>query len=257
MNLVGFNPKFFFHNYALGATTEWRYLLMDSEASRIVPRHARAENSESILIRSVDEALNEIFASVGGVPDQRVFLHINCEGCEYDVVQLMPAKKIRYIQIATHLETVTSSLSDNFEYSRRRYCAMHRKLFETHRFVMGSPWAWERWERRRWEHRGCFQDTSAHAGPRTIPKIDHRLANGILDEHEGTHQDPLGTCSRAASYVGLRFFALQNGGWCGGMDDETAYWDMQPAEGCSAGTGAYFLNDVYEFVDYDREEHVL
>lgn len=244
---VGSHPNFFFHNYALGAKTEWRQLLMDDESSRVVPSNTYSENAESVLIRSVGEALNEIFPD--GIPDQTTFLHINCEGCEFDVVKLMPLDKLQYVQIATHIESVTDTLSDNFEYSRRRYCAMHRKLFETHRFMVGSPWVWERWERRRWEYRGCFVDLAAQHQPRTIPKIDPSKANGILDEPDTEREDPLDTCSRAAAYVGLRYFALQNGGWCGGFNDEEQYWQLQYIDGCSDGRGGYFRNDVYEFVN--------
>lgn len=82
---------------------------------------------------------------------------------------------------------------------------------------------------------------------RTIPRIDPKVVNGILDEEEGERADPLDACSRAAAYLGVRFFAVQNGGWCGGIDDEGVFWGMESIDGCENGLGGYFRNDVYEF----------
>lgn len=95
------------------------------EASHVLPPGVISEETESILVRKVEEVFAENHLAV---PEGRTLLHINCEGCEFDVVKLMPLERMPYVQIATHVEHVTNRLGDNYVYSQRRYCAMHREM---------------------------------------------------------------------------------------------------------------------------------
>ena len=62
------------------------------------------EDTEAVLIRSAAEAIPEVLhKSRRGVE----LLHVNCEGCEYDVVQGLSdtgqLARIAQVQLATHL----------------------------------------------------------------------------------------------------------------------------------------------------------
>lgn len=73
-------------------------------------------------------------------------LHVNCEGCEYDLFTSMSEKwrsRINVIQIGTHNYPVNEVAT-----SATRLCDMRRKLSETHRMSWGTPFVWERWRRR-------------------------------------------------------------------------------------------------------------
>ena len=161
-------PGFTLHNYGLGAKTRRAHLRLSGTASRIVnltvPERTELEEledlepegTEQVLIRSAAEAIPEV------LQDKRAFvelLHINCEGCEYDVVhglnQAGQLSRVGQIQIATHLLEYTGpsddfqeALSLSLQISVKRYCEMHQTLALTHDRVWGLPWVWERWTRR-------------------------------------------------------------------------------------------------------------
>lgn len=63
------------------------------------------EDTEAVLIRSAAEALPEVLAQ--SHRDSVELLHVNCEGCEYDVVQGLGdtghLARISQVQLATHL----------------------------------------------------------------------------------------------------------------------------------------------------------
>ena len=63
------------------------------------------DDTEAVLIRSAAEALPEVLAQ--SHRDSVELLHVNCEGCEYDVVQGLGdtghLARISQVQLATHL----------------------------------------------------------------------------------------------------------------------------------------------------------
>jgi len=148
-------PGFTLHNYGLGAKTQRTFLRLSGTASRIV--ETSQEDTEAVLIRSAAEALPEVLAQ--SHRDSVELLHVNCEGCEYDVVQGLGdtghLARISQVQLATHLVDYEGpsagfheAMSLSLQVSVKRYCEMHRTLSYTHERAWGLPWVWERWTRR-------------------------------------------------------------------------------------------------------------
>uniref|UniRef100_A0A7S1QZ55 Methyltransferase FkbM domain-containing protein n=1 Tax=Alexandrium catenella TaxID=2925 RepID=A0A7S1QZ55_ALECA len=145
---VGGMPGLRLHNFGLGARTRRAHLRLSGTASRTVdPADGHPDETERVLIRAVAEAVPEVLAGQGSVE----LLHVNCEGCEYDVVDglrsagLLPG--VAQVQLATHLldyPEPTASFREAVELSLQasvvRYCEMHRALSETHTRVWGLPW---------------------------------------------------------------------------------------------------------------------
>merc|ERR1719193_2586138 len=210
---------------------------------------------ESILVMNVTEALELLYPR--GLPD-RTLLHVNCEGCEYNVIPLMPLENITYVQIGTHMGTMgkmEAVTPEAIQGSITQYCALHLKLFETHRLVFGLPWVWERWERRSWKYVGCFVDVivsgnlGSEAALLTLETPEARHIFESDDVYYKYRDRPFETCKRAASFLQVRFFSLQDGGWCCGTNNQ---YFGQPAKNphhCIRGLGGPYLNDVYEFTD--------
>eukprot|EP00435_Cladocopium_sp_Y103_P039479 s2306_g10.t1 len=96
-------PGFTLHNYGLGAKTQRSWLRLKGTASRVV--ETSEEDTEAVLIRSAAEAIPEVLAQ--SRRDVVELLHVNCEGCEYDVVQGLRdtghLARISQVQLATHL----------------------------------------------------------------------------------------------------------------------------------------------------------
>merc|ERR1712129_68300 len=111
---------------------------------------------ERVLVRAVAEAVPEIFAGGHDRHDSGEaieLLHVNCEGCEYDVVEGLHSSgllvRAEQVQIATHLldrVPPTANFQEAVEMvmqlSVKRYCEMHLLLSESHVRVWGLPWVW-------------------------------------------------------------------------------------------------------------------
>ena len=72
-------------------------------------------------------------------------LHVNCEGCEYEMLESIIKSglhwKIKIIQFGTHFFPEVPRLTE-------RYCAIRSELSKSHRMVYGTAFAWERWDRK-------------------------------------------------------------------------------------------------------------
>ena len=102
-----------------------------------------------LVVRDVVEILFElkIFkqskSESNPIDGQLTVLHVNCEGCEYDVLERLVdtslIKYIRYVQFGSHRPvSIQSTIAE-------RYCSLQEKLNKTHRMEYGLPWGWERW----------------------------------------------------------------------------------------------------------------
>lgn len=160
---IGDVEGFTLHNYGLGAETQRMHLDVGGieTASRVVDPSSSSDavpnGTEEVLIRAAPEAVAEVLGREGGEVE---LLHVNCEGCEYDVLEALRASRqlagVEQVQIATHLLPHTLPGADwqeavqlSLQVSSIRYCEMHRALSETHERAFGLPWVWERWTRRR------------------------------------------------------------------------------------------------------------
>ncbi|XP_078576588.1 uncharacterized protein LOC144862160 [Branchiostoma floridae x Branchiostoma japonicum] len=97
-----------------------------------------------------------------------------------------------------------------------------------------------------YESLGCWRDTSASRAIPSLEGIDPRL-----DGHYSTRQDAFQKCYTVARSMGLKVFALQNGGWCGGSaDGNVDFRKHGPSEQCYiGGEGGPWSNHVYEIKD--------
>merc|ERR1711971_1073608 len=94
-----------------------------------------------------------------GVRAESAVFHINCEGCEYEVIESLGQDRlstVSAIQISTHMVQASGramgafpSFKTSVEESIFRYCKMHETLAKTHVLLYGAPWRHELWVRTR------------------------------------------------------------------------------------------------------------
>ncbi|CAF1213033.1 unnamed protein product [Rotaria sordida] len=125
-----------------------------SQALTLVGKHENKNDignnlKYKLILRDVAEILFEfhILLKISNsiIIGELNLLHINCEGCEYDVIERLIKKNltkyIRIIQFGSHRPlSIRSSVN-------RRYCCLQQMLSMTHHLEFGIPWAWERWLR--------------------------------------------------------------------------------------------------------------
>lgn len=110
-----------------------------------------AGNRYKIVLRDIVEFLEEfgiISTKQGVIRGELTLLHMDCEGCEYDVLERLTQtgliQYIRYIQFGSHRPKEMLSLITD------RYCFLQETLKQYHNCVFGIPWGWERWNNRKY-----------------------------------------------------------------------------------------------------------
>ncbi|CAD7937836.1 unnamed protein product [Amoebophrya sp. A25] len=107
--------RLFFHNYGVGAKTEVLQLALGADGSTTdnagwMQAHGHEfDKMESILIKSVDEMFRSV-ARLGPPKKRYEILHINCEGCEYQVLPSLSfgtLSSIPHVQYASHMMDVS------------------------------------------------------------------------------------------------------------------------------------------------------
>lgn len=103
------------------------------EVSTTDIRYLKAECSTK---RNATDALQLILQG------RRISVHMNCEGCEFEVleswIQNRKIDSLGVIQFGSHrVDWINESVY--------RYCTIQTELSRTHTKVYGEPWAWERW----------------------------------------------------------------------------------------------------------------
>ena len=85
------------------------------------------------------------FNNVTGGSRDLDLLHVNCEGCEYEMLEnIIKAGlhwRIKIIQFGTHFFQEIPRLTE-------RFCAIRSELKKSHRMVYGLAFGWERWDRK-------------------------------------------------------------------------------------------------------------
>lgn len=111
-----------------------------SHASLLRTGRPTASAARPIAVRllTLEEALERL-----GLARQKVdLLHINCEGCEWDLLEALVASSgwpinFPVVQFGTHTDGASATVG--------RYCTLRHSLALTHSMVWGAPFAWERW----------------------------------------------------------------------------------------------------------------
>ena len=133
------------HNYGIastGSTFSVRKSSLNGDGTYIgdeVTKDKDGNDTIVVEIKSFDFAIHE----AGGIPP--TLLHINCEGCEWemipDAIQNGFISAIPIIQIGWH-NYGQVGLGQRV----KQYCNIREQLFKTHELVYGVPFAWERWQ---------------------------------------------------------------------------------------------------------------
>ena len=132
------------HNYGLGDTTRTIFLSeADLKGQGTFGMKDNKDEGKKIPLEIIDArtVLNNV---TGGVKDLDL-LHVNCEGCEYEMLEnIIKAGlhwRIKIIQFGTHFFQEIPRLTE-------RFCAIRSELKKSHRMVYGLAFGWERWDRK-------------------------------------------------------------------------------------------------------------
>ena len=102
-----------------------------------------AEGGKKIPLEIIDAttAFNNVTGGAGDLD----LLHVNCEGCEYEMLENIIKSglhwRIKIIQFGTHFFTGIPRLTE-------RFCAIRSELKKSHWMVYGVAFGWERWDRK-------------------------------------------------------------------------------------------------------------
>ncbi|CAF4443035.1 unnamed protein product [Rotaria sp. Silwood2] len=128
--------------------------IRESEALSLVGKQENKPNigndlKYKLILRDVAEILFEFHmlskTSNSIVTGELNLLHLNCEGCEYDVIErLIQTNLIKYIRIIQFGSHRPLAIRPSVN---KRYCCLQQMLSTTHHLQFGVPWAWERWLR--------------------------------------------------------------------------------------------------------------
>ena len=132
------------HKFGLGDTTR-TILLSEADLKgqgTFGMKDNEAEEGKKIPLEIID-ASTVVKNVTGGVGDLDL-LHVNCEGCEYEMLENIIKSglhwKIKIIQFGTHFFSEVPNLT-------QRYCAIRSELIQSHQMVYGTAFGWERWDR--------------------------------------------------------------------------------------------------------------
>jgi FkbM family methyltransferase len=155
--LMGSIASRLYHAYAYGLSNRSAFIdiaensIAEGQSFSLIRKQKmiRSHERHKLIIRDVSEIIFElkILKQVGvhsnTVDGELTLLHMNCEGCEYDVLERLIdtdlIEYVHYLQFGTHRPiSIQSTIVE-------RYCALQKKLNETHKRDFGIPWGWERW----------------------------------------------------------------------------------------------------------------
>jgi len=101
------------------------------------------DGMESLVIKEASESLKNIMKSSG--KENIDLLHVNCEGCEWEMLENIIENKIhlkiRSINVGTHYFPAVPDIWN-------RFCKIREIFSRSHKMVYGHPWAWERWDKK-------------------------------------------------------------------------------------------------------------
>ena len=133
------------HKYGLGGTTR-TVLLSEADINGLgtfAMKENEAEAEKNIRVEIIEATT--VFTNVTGGSGYLDLLHVNCEGCEYEMLENIIKSglhwKIKIIQFGTHFFPEVPRLTE-------RYCAIRSELSQSHRMVYGTAFAWKRWDRK-------------------------------------------------------------------------------------------------------------
>ena len=133
------------HKYGLGDST--RTILLSEADIRgqgtFAMKDKEAETGKKIRLEIIEATA--AFNNVTGGSGDLDLLHVNCEGCEYEMLEnIIKAGihwRIKIIQFGSHFFSEIPRLTE-------RFCVIRSELKKSHRMVYGLAFGWERWDRK-------------------------------------------------------------------------------------------------------------
>jgi FkbM family methyltransferase len=128
------------HDYGFGGSTRTIHNIGSNGVGSFNMVDGKGKTGKSMKIRAAAEIWKELIPGDGTLD----LLHLNCEGCEYELMEsLIKANlisKIKTIQIGTHKYKGIQNISS-------RYCNIVSVLTKTHKADFQQIFGWDRWER--------------------------------------------------------------------------------------------------------------
>jgi len=127
-------------NYGIAQQNTSVFFVEEGDRSRFVPQHQ--DGAQEVQLRTFDEVFYSRIASQhGGMID---LLHINCEGCEYDVLDYIISAgwHTRMKNILVQFHNYGDSCGHEAVYRR---CRLRSLLADTHTEDFNYPFVWEGW----------------------------------------------------------------------------------------------------------------
>ena len=117
--------------YGLGATTRSTAFGIDGDATKPTKEGKLAE------IRRFGDVITELDITTVDL------LQINCEGCEWEVLESV--LKVEQRHIFHHIQVQFHASADWVENRLERYATIQDRLTETHELLYDQPWIWQLW----------------------------------------------------------------------------------------------------------------
>lgn len=129
-------PRSTIHTFGLGSETKAVTNVRVVGQSTFAMESSSDANGETVHIRNIQEVWKEM-----GNPSIDL-LHMNCEGCEWEMLETLLwseiIHKVRILQVGTHWFAQVKNIE-------QWYCAIEAKLETTHQKIYHQFFAWERW----------------------------------------------------------------------------------------------------------------
>ncbi|XP_052695395.1 uncharacterized protein LOC128173767 [Crassostrea angulata] len=132
------------YNFGLAVTQKELQIGIHSDATSLLKdKIGKDRKTETIKIYKVID----FFVQIGLGCNSLNLLTINCEGCEFDVIEMLTStlliNNIEYIQFQPH-----RSVFSNDRVYICRYCRLRQLLARTHEIGYEFPNVWETWKRK-------------------------------------------------------------------------------------------------------------
>ena len=153
MNLKGLGVEVY--PYGLGATT--RSATFDIKGDATTP----TKDGQVAQIRRFSDVIEEL--SIVRID----LLQINCEGCEWEVLESVIDDKQTHI--FQHIQVQFHPSADWVEDRLDRYATIQDRLTETHELLYDHPWIWQLWQSK--SYRRCLTKFFPEVCRRTIANL--------------------------------------------------------------------------------------
>ena len=156
-NLLANDHEAKYHIYPFGLSNQSMFISIDERAfvegqglSLTGSQQSTFGRKYELIVRDVADILFEfkvLTKETSSIKGELSLLHVNCEGCEYDVIERLLATDlvvhVRHLQFGSHRPThIQSTVAE-------RYCSLQVSLNASHTQLFGVPWSWERWTNRK------------------------------------------------------------------------------------------------------------